>query len=129
MEFRVMHLFQLLLIEAIALCLIASYRLTSKEATFILLIFTFLFASLIFQLSGSTTKKLTLLAAGNFVGLFWNQVFSYFALVGSASFGKPFETFSMLIYPFLNLMWVVPFCSVSLGFLPKTRDAAVEAEF
>jgi hypothetical protein len=128
MEFRGERLLKLLLIEATALAVIASFRFINLESAITLTIFTFLFASLIFQLDGSTTKKLALLSIGNAIGLFWNLVFFYFAFVGAAYFGKAFEIFNIILYPFLNLMWIVPFWSLSLGFLPKSRSLPREAQ-
>ncbi len=128
MQFRSVRLLQFLLISVTIATVIASFRFINLESSITLIIFTFLFASLIFQLDGSVGKKLALLSAGNIVGLFWNFVFHYFALVGSAYFGRPFEIFNVIVYPFLNLMWIVPFWSLSLGFLPRSRKPLTEVK-
>ena len=108
-------------LQLIVLSLMASYRFISFESTITLAIFNFLFASLIFQLNGTTSRKFGLLAAGNFVGLFWNFVFLYFSFAGTTYFGNVFNAFYVIIYPFLNLMWIVPFWSLSLSALPRMR--------
>ncbi len=120
-------LYLFLAVEWIVICLIASFRLINIESTITLLIFNFLFATLIFQLSGSTNRKVGLLSAGNFVGLFWNFVFFHFSLAGTAIFGKTFDAFYIIIYPVLNLMWVVPYWSISLAFLSKPGSHFAEA--
>jgi hypothetical protein len=107
--------------EAIVLCLIVSFRLINLQSTITLLIFDLLFLSLIFQLSDSLFKKIFLLTAGNVVGLFWNLIFYYFSLAGYDHFGMVFNAFYTLIYPILNLMWIVPFWSLSLGLLPNSN--------
>jgi hypothetical protein len=115
-------------IEAIILCLTASFRLINFQSTITLVIFDALFISLIFQLNGSVLKKISLLAVGNIVGLFWNLIFYYFYLAGYDHFGLAFTAFYTLIYPILNLMWIVPFWSLSLGFLPKQQQAIKQAK-
>jgi len=99
----------LIFLEAIILCLIASFRLINLQSTVTLLIFNILFVSLIFQLNGSVLKKICMLTAGNMIGLFWNLIFHYFSLAGYAYFGVAFNAFYTLIYPILNLMWIVPY--------------------
>lgn len=118
----------LFFLEAIILCLVASFRLINLQSTATLLIFNALFISLIFQLNGSEFKKVSMLTAGNIVGLFWNLIFYYFSLAGYDYFGVAFNAFYTLIYPILNLMWIVPFWSLSLGFLPKQQEAIRQAK-
>ncbi|MFB3889130.1 MAG: hypothetical protein ACE14S_06535 [Candidatus Bathyarchaeia archaeon] len=115
------RLFLFLLLELIGLCLIASLRFITLESTVTLVVFNLLFASLISQLEGTVWRKLVLLGLGNLVGLFWNFIFHYFALSGAALFGRTFDPFYTIVYPFLNLMWIVPFWSLSLSFLPRVE--------
>lgn len=122
-------LFLFFLMQLIALCLIASLSFINLESTLTLLLFSFLFASLTFQLNGTMSRKLSLLALGNFVGLFWNFVFSKFALTGAEYFATfnataIFDAFYTIFYPVLTLMWVVPFWSLSLSALPKIQSAS-----
>jgi hypothetical protein len=109
-------------LELILLMLIASLSFINVQSTITLLIFNFLFSSIIFQLRGSVIRKLGLLTIGNTLGLFWNFVFLYFSLAGASIFGKTFDAFYIIIFPVLNLLWIVPFWSLSLGLLPKLSN-------
>ncbi len=96
-------------VEIITLCLIASFRFVNIQSTITLIIFNLFFASLFFQLNGSSTIKVAMLTAGNIVGVFWNLFFYYFSLAGCEYFGLSFNAVFTLIYPILNLMWIVPY--------------------
>ena len=100
------------------------FRYISVESTIMLMIFNFLFASLIFQLNGMLRKKLCVLALGNIIGLFWNYVFSLFAVTAPSCFGEIFGVFYIILNPLLNLTWSVSFRSISLTFLanPHTKE-------
>jgi hypothetical protein len=117
------------MVEYTVLCLVASFRFINIQSTLTLLLFSFLFISLTFQLNGTLSMKLSMLTLGNFVGFFWNLVFCRFAGVGVSYFGDLFNVFYVIIYPFLNLMWIVPFWSLSLGFLPKMQNLGREETF
>jgi len=111
----------ILLTELIAICLIVSCKF-SFVSTVTLCLFNFLFASLIFHLNGSIAQKLALLTVGNAVGLFWNYLFFqvYLTLLSIK-----LDSLYGLILPLLNLMWVVPFWSLSLGLLPKMQTQTI----
>jgi hypothetical protein len=84
--------------------------------------FTILFGSLIAMLNESTHKKLALIAAGNLVGVFWNLVFLYFYNSGKILFGvSTFDAIFTLVFPLLNLLWIVPFWSLSLSSITKAE--------
>ncbi len=117
-----------LFLEAIALCLITSFRFINIESTATLLIFNLLFFSLTFQLNGALNRKLGILALGNIVGLFWNFVLYYFAIAGVTFFGEFFNVFYAVFYPFLNFMWIVSFWSLSLTILPKPKRPPAEVK-
>lgn len=117
-----------LFLEAIALCLITSFRFINIESTATLLIFNLLFLSLTFQLNGALNRKLGILALGNIVGLFWNFVLYYFAIAGVTFFGELFNVFYAVFYPFLNFMWIVSFWSLSLTILPKPKSPPAEVK-
>jgi hypothetical protein len=106
-----------LFVEAIILCLIASYRFVNLQSTATLLIFNTLFVSLTFQLNGKLNLKLGLLALGNLMGLFLNFIFSSFVVAGATSFGETFNNFYTFSYPLLNSLWIVTFWSLSLTVL------------
>ena len=109
------------LLMVIFLCLSASFRLINFQTTVTLLIFNVIFFSLIFQLNGSVLNKALVLAIGNIAGLLLNLIFYNFSMVDHEYFGITFNVFYTLIYPFFNLMWIVPFWSLSLGFLPNKQ--------
>lgn len=126
MKFESSRLVLGLFLEAIALCLITSFRFINIESTVTLLIFNLLFLSLTFQLNGSRNRKLGMLALGNIIGLFWNFVLHYFAIAGVTFFGDPFNVFYAVSYPFLNFMWIVSFWSLSYAFLPMPKSTRAE---
>lgn len=117
-------LFLILMVESVVVVLVASAWFLNVQSTVTLCLFNVLFGSIISQLKGSAIRKVTLLAAGNFIGFFWNLVFLYFFSAGIQVFGRGFDAAYTLIYPLLNLMWVVPFWAVSLGFLPNVQKTA-----
>ena len=117
-----------LFLEVIALCLIVSFRFLNIESAVMLLIFNFLFISLIFQLNGTLNRKLGMLALGNIIGLFWNFIFYFFAVVGVVYFGEIFDAFCTIFHPLLNFMWIVSFWSLSLSALPNPQNMHVEAK-
>ena len=103
----------------IALCLLLSYRYIDPQSSVTLIICNLLFITLFFQLNGSLTLKSILLTACNLLGLFSNYLFKHISDAGYQIFGSTFNNFYALIFPFLTLMWIVPFWSLSLSFLPK----------
>jgi hypothetical protein len=120
-------LLAILLSIAITVCLIASYRLTNIASTITLIIFNALFISLIFQLKGVLIKKFFILAVGNLLGFFCNLVFFNFSYAGLNyfdGFQHEFNAFYTLIFPFLTLLWMVPFWSFSLSFLMEHNTAS-----
>jgi hypothetical protein len=114
-------LVSVLSIETIILSLVASFRFVNLQSTVTLIIFDLFFVSLFFQLNGSYAIKSVMLMAGNVLGVFWNMLFYYFSLAGCTYFGVSFNVVFTLLYPILNLMWIVPFWSLSLSFLPKLQ--------
>ena len=128
MKFECSRLVLGLFLEAIALCLIASFRFINIEATATLLIFNLFFFSLTVHLNGTLNRKLGVLALGNIMGLCWNFVLYYFAIAGVTFFGEPFHVFYAVSYPFLNFMWIVSFWSLSLTVLPKPKSTPAEVK-
>jgi len=119
MVWKCERLFLLFLAGIILLCNIFAFKFVNLNAAITLLIFNFLFISLIFQLNGSITQKTGLLMIGNIVGLFWNYLFNFFAQAGEFYIGATFDPLYTILYPLLNLIWIVPIWSMSLGALPK----------
>jgi hypothetical protein len=89
--------------EAIALCLIISFRFINIAATATLSIFNLFFLSLIINLNGTLTRKIGILALGNIIGLFWNFVLHYFAVAGITFFGETFNVFFAVFFSFSKL--------------------------
>jgi hypothetical protein len=114
--------------EAIVLCLIASFRLINLESTVTLLIFNLLFTTLIFQLKGAVNRKLSLLALGNIIGLFWSFVFYSLSAAGTSLFGEGFNVVYAIFYPFLNFTWIVSFWSLSLAILTPPANKGREVK-
>lgn len=125
------HIISGLFLEAIALCMILSFRYISVESTAMLAIFNLLFAFLIFQLNGTLRKKLCVLALGNIIGLFWNYIFFLFAVTAADFFGQIFGVFYVVLNPLLNLTWIVSFWSISLTFLanPQTKRVGQNLDY
>jgi hypothetical protein len=113
-----------LFLEAIALCLITSFRFINIESTATLMIFNLLFVSLTFQLNGTINRKLGMMALGNVIGLLWSFVLYFLGIAGAIFFGEIFRVFYAVIYPVLNFMWIVSFWSLSLSVLPNPNNNA-----
>jgi hypothetical protein len=86
--------------------------------------FNVLFITIIFQLKGTLNLKLGLLSLGNLIGLGWNFVFMVFVVncgpvfvqeLGSKIAGIGY----VILFPFLNILWVVSYWSLSLTFFSK----------
>jgi hypothetical protein len=103
----------------IFLCLLLSYRYLNIQSSVTLIICNLLFITLFFQLNGSLTLKSILLTGCNLLGLFTNYLFQRISETGHMVFGSAFNIFYAIIFPLLTLMWIVPFWSLSLSFLPK----------
>jgi hypothetical protein len=115
MKFESSRLVLGLFLEAIALCLLISFRFINIASTATLLIFNLLFFSLTIYLNGTLNRKIGILSLGNITGLFWSFVLHYFAIAGFTFFGETFNVFYAVSYPFLNFMWVVSFWSEFRG--------------
>ena len=113
-------------VQLIFLSIFASTQFIDLKSTAILLIFNFLFVTLTFQLNGSFSRKLGLLALGNMLGFLWNHTFASFAIVGAAFFGETFSTIYTISYPFLNSLWIVTFWSLSLTVLHRPQVLQAE---
>ncbi len=121
-------------VEAIILCLAASYFLIKNEysaaniqSTAALVIFNVLFITLMFQLRGSLNRKLGLLTLGNLLGLCWNSTFNSFDVAGTVFFGTNFTFLYMIFFPFLSSVWIISFWSLSLTILNLTTSTGRSA--
>jgi len=105
--------------------ILLSFCFVNGEAAFMLMVFDFLFVSLVFPLDGSFVKKIGLLLIGNVIGLLWNSVFSSFSYVAACYFGGFLNVLYMILNPLLNLIWVVSFWSISLSVLASSKTVKV----
>ncbi|MCW3993588.1 MAG: hypothetical protein NWE85_03360 [Candidatus Bathyarchaeota archaeon] len=105
--------------------IILSFYLVNNQAALMLMIFDFLFVSLVFPLDGTFVKKIELLLIGNVIGLLWNSVFSSFSYVAACYFGGFLNVLYMILNPLLNLIWVVSFWSISLSVLASSKRVKV----
>jgi hypothetical protein len=64
-----------------------------------------------------------ILATGNILGAFWNYLFFQFSDAGIKYIGPIFTAFYALIFPFVNLTWVVPFWSFCLSLLTTSKPS------
>ncbi len=115
-ELMTKHLCLGFLMAAIITYITLFFSPVSNESTLMLVIFNFLFISLVFPLRGKLGKKMTLLLLGNMVGLLWNTIFSVFAYAAVHFIGEVFNVFYMILNPLLNLVWIVSFWSIRHSF-------------
>ncbi len=113
-------LFTILLIVSASLSLLISIKLISLESTVTILFFNLFFIPLIFQLRSATIKKEVVLIIGNLIGVTCNVIFFNLCNIEQPYYGV-IEIFYVLFYPFLNLLWIIPFWSFSLSFLTEAR--------
>ena len=122
------HLIFGFFIGAIASYAILSSPHISNESAWMLTIFNFFFISLTFPLNGALTRKLCMLLIGDVIGLLWNYLFSLLAYTVVYHFGEFFNTLYIILSPFLNLVWIVSFWSISLTALANSKNRKVGAE-
>jgi hypothetical protein len=120
-DWRIDHLLFGFSIEAIASYMLLSSSFVSNESVYMLIIFNFLFVSLTFPLNGTLTRKICMLLIGNIIGLFWNYLFSLFAYTLAYYLGEFFNTLYIILSPFVNLIWIVSFWSISLTALANSK--------
>lgn len=92
-----------------------------EDAAFMLTIFNIFFVSLIFPLEGALVGKVLLLLIGNAVGWLWNFAASTLESIILGFFGAQLNVLFTIANPFVNLIWIVPFWSVSLTLLARSR--------
>jgi hypothetical protein len=61
-------------------------------------------------------RKVCMLLIGNVIGLFWNHIFFMFADIACSYFGEFCNGLFIILNPFLNLIWIVSFWSISDNF-------------
>jgi hypothetical protein len=63
-----------------------------------------------------------MLLVGNVVGLVWNYLFCLFASTAADNLGSIFNIFYIILSPFINLVWIVSFWSISLTVLTNPKS-------
>jgi len=119
-KWKINHLIFGFCVGAIASYVLLSY--VGGESAFILIIFNFLYISLIFPLNGKIAAKFSMLLIGNAIGLLWNFLFPLFAHAVAYHFGELFNVLYIILGPFLNLVWIVSFWSTSLTVLANSKN-------
>jgi hypothetical protein len=114
---RISHLIVGFSAAALVSCVLLTFFDLLRQSVFMLAIFNLLFAFTVFPLRGSLTRKILLLSLGNVTGALWSYLFSSFAILITYYIGDVFNVIYMILYPFVNLMWIVSFWSVSLTFI------------
>jgi len=127
-ELRINHLIFGFSIVAIASYMLLSSPYISNQLAFTLIMFNFLFLSLTFPLNATLTRKLCMLLIGNIIGVIWNYLFSLFAGTVATYFGESFNVLYIILNPFLNLIWIVSFWSISLTVLANSKNRKRRAE-
>lgn len=124
-EFRIDHLTFGFLAGMIISYAIPTFLHIGVEWIFPLFIFNIFYILLTFPLNGNLTKKLCTLSLGNFIWLFWNRLFILFVASAAEAFRFSFEALYITFNPFLNIMWLVSFWSVSLTVIGDSKSRSL----
>ena len=121
-DLRIDHLLLGFSVAVIVSYILLTSSFVSNESVYTLVIFNCLFVSLTFPLVGALPTKIFMLLIGNIIGLSWNYVFSLFAYTVAYYLGQSFATLYIISSPFVNLLWIVSFWSISLTALGNSKD-------
>ncbi len=121
LELRSSHIVLGFLVAAVFSCAILFLHDVSNESVFMLTAFNFLFVSLTFPLNGSLATKVLLLSIGNIIGVLWVLLFSMFIRTVANYLGAAFNALYLILGPFVNLVWIVTFFSLSLTVLANAK--------
>jgi hypothetical protein len=127
-KMRMNHTLFVLLLGGVVSYVFLSFFLISKETLFTLVMFNFLFISLTFPLNGTLQRKVSMLLIGNVICLAWNHIFSLFAATVCSYFGVFYNALFIILNPFLNLIWIVSFWSISLTSLTDSKKQKSRAK-
>jgi hypothetical protein len=113
---------------SIILCLILSFGLLKwPESTVTIILMNMFFVPLLSQIGGKVSAKACMLIVGNLTALTLNVLLLNFAKSIYDIFGLPTSALLTIVYPILNLMWIVPFWSLTLSFLSKTSPGKAQS--
>lgn len=77
------------------------------------------FVSITFPLNGGLVEKLSLLIAGNFIGLLCNLILSSLAKTTTGHLYDSFRAIYLILSPLANVIWIVSYWSMSLTILSR----------
>lgn len=120
------HLVVGLLLSVAASCIFLFSPCASRESAVMLIAFNMLYAFLIFPLRGKLAKKAFMLLAGNGIGFAWNNLLPVVAGLVTGPMGDVFNTFYLILNPFLNLIWIVSYWSLSMTVLSGSTKGKTE---
>jgi len=120
-ELRIKHLALGFFASAVIAYMLLSSPYINNEAAIMLIIFGFLFVSILFPLDGALKTKISMLLTGNVIGLLWSNLFSLFAYTAAHYFGEIFNTLYVILNPLISLIWIVSFWSISLTALANSE--------
>jgi hypothetical protein len=99
-------------------CIAVSYRwLLGYESVALTLLLNFFFITIFSQLNGVLSTKILMLITGNILGVALNLLFYAFADNIHMVTGLQTSAVLTVIFPILNLIWIIPFWSLSLSLL------------
>jgi len=114
-----LHLIFGFLTAAVISCLMWVLPNAILESVPMIIVFNFLFVSITFPLNGRLVEKLSLLMAGNFVGLLCNRILSLFAETTIEYLGESCYAVYLILSPTANVIWIVSYWSISLTILSR----------
>jgi hypothetical protein len=125
-QWNMQHLVFGLLLGLIASCIFLFSPFAGRESVVMLVAFNLLYVFLIFPLRGKLAKKAFMLLAGNGIGFAWNNLFPVVAGFVAGAMGDVFNTFYLILNPFLNLIWIVSHWSLSITVLSGPTKGKTE---
>ena len=125
-EWNTQHLLFGLSLGVVASCTFLLLPYASKESAVMLAAFNLLYVFLIFPLRGRLVEKALMLLAGNGIGFAWNSLFPVAAGLMLEATGDVFNTLYLILNPFLNVIWIVSYWSLSITVLSEPTKGHTE---
>jgi hypothetical protein len=122
LELRYSHIVLGFSMATVFSCAVLFSHYVGDESVFMLMAFNFLFVSLTFPLNGSLATKVSLLSIGNIIGVLWVFLFSMFVHAVTGYLGAAVSALYLILGPFVNLVWIVTFYSLSLTVLANAKN-------
>jgi hypothetical protein len=94
----------------------------SLSSLIAIILFNLLFVFLLFPLGGSLLSKVSLLFAGNIVGVLWYLIQSAFQEASVLFLSEEaFKIITVVLSPIIDFIWIVSLWSLSLSVLASAR--------